>query len=275
MPAQLTQDVLGLFSGSLVGFSLGLVGGGGSILAVPLMVYLVGVPSAHVAIGTSALAVATNAAANLVSHARMGNVKWPCAVVFAASGVVGAFGGSSLSKIVDGQKLLALFAILMLIVAIIMFVRRSGAGKADVRLNRENLPRLLVIGLLTGALAGFFGIGGGFLIVPGLIAAAGMPIINAIGSSLVSVTAFGSDGGIELRGVGVRRLAPRHRLYCRRRRRWIDWRPHRQDPRRTTRRTEHDIRGRGFCGRDLHADSELCRLNCRKHITPRGENDRR
>ncbi len=196
MPAQLTQDVLGLFSGSLVGFSLGLVGGGGSILAVPLMVYLVGVPSAHVAIGTSALAVATNAAANLVSHARMGNVKWPCAAVFAASGVVGAFGGSSLSKIVDGQKLLALFAILMLIVAIIMFVRRSGAGKADVRLNRENLPRLLVIGLLTGALAGFFGIGGGFLIVPGLIAAAGMPIINAIGSSLVSVTAFGMTAAL-------------------------------------------------------------------------------
>ena len=196
MPAQLTQDVLGLFSGSLVGFSLGLVGGGGSILAVPLMVYLVGVPSAHVAIGTSALAVATNAAANLVSHARMGNVKWPCAVVFAASGVVGAFGGSSLSKIVDGQKLLALFAMLMLIVAIIMFVRRSGAGKADVRLNRENLPRLLVIGLFTGALAGFFGIGGGFLIVPGLIAAAGMPIINAIGSSLVSVTAFGTTAAL-------------------------------------------------------------------------------
>ena len=196
MPAQLTQDVLGLFSGSLVGFSLGLVGGGGSILAVPLMVYLVGVPSAHVAIGTSALAVATNAAANLVSHSRMGNVKWPCAVVFAASGVLGAFGGSSLSKIVDGQKLLALFAILMLIVAIVMFVRRSGAGKADVRLNRENFPRLLVIGLSTGALAGVFGIGGGFLIVPGLIAAAGMPIINAIGSSLVSVTAFGTTAAL-------------------------------------------------------------------------------
>ncbi len=196
MPAQLTQDVLGLFSGSLVGFSLGLVGGGGSILAVPLMVYLVGVPSAHVAIGTSALAVATNAAANLISHARMGNVKWPCAGVFAASGVVGAFGGSSLSKIVDGQKLLALFAILMLIVAIIMFVRRSGAGNADVRLTRQNFPRLLVIGLLTGALAGFFGIGGGFLIVPGLIAAAGMPIINAIGSSLVSVAAFGTTAAL-------------------------------------------------------------------------------
>ncbi|MBZ0147668.1 MAG: sulfite exporter TauE/SafE family protein, partial [Pseudorhodoplanes sp.] len=98
MSTQLMQDALGLFSGSLVGFSLGLVGGGGSILAVPLMIYLVGVPNAHVAIGTSALAVAVNAVANLVSHARMGNVKWRCAGVFAAAGVIGAFGGSSLSK---------------------------------------------------------------------------------------------------------------------------------------------------------------------------------
>ena len=115
-----------------------MVGGGGSIIAVPLMAYLVGVPSAHVAIGTSALAVAANAAANLVSHARMGTVKWRCAGVFAAAGVVGAFGGSSLSKIVDGPRLLALFAILMLIVAVAMFARRSGAGDAGVRLNREN-----------------------------------------------------------------------------------------------------------------------------------------
>ncbi len=108
MPAQMVQDALGTFSGSLVGFSLGLVGGGGSILAVPLMIYLVGVPSAHIAIGTSALAVAVNAAANVVSHARMGNVKWGCGGVFAAAGIVGAFGGSSLSKLVDGPRLLFL-----------------------------------------------------------------------------------------------------------------------------------------------------------------------
>lgn len=192
MAQDLIQDALGLLSGSFVGFSLGLVGGGGSILAVPLMFYLVGVASAHVAIGTSALAVAANAAANLVSHARKGTVKWRCAGVFAGAGVAGAFGGSSLSKIVDGPKLLALFAILMLVVAAVMFARRSSAGDANVRLNRENLPKLLLGGLMTGALSGFFGIGGGFLIVPGLMVATGMPIINAIGSSLVAVAAFGA-----------------------------------------------------------------------------------
>src|SRR5580698_10029835 len=109
-----TQSLLRLASGVLVGFSLGLVGGGGSILSVPLMIYLVGVTNVHVAIGTTAFAVAVNAAATLVSHARMGTVIWSCATTFALAGMIGAYGGSSLSKMVDGQKLLVLFAFLML-----------------------------------------------------------------------------------------------------------------------------------------------------------------
>jgi len=187
----LTQGALGLASGSLVGFSLGLVGGGGSILAVPLLVYLVGVSEPHAAIGTSAIAVAANAAANLANHARAGNVKWRCASVFAAAGVAGAFLGSTLGKIVEGQKLLALFSIVMMVVGALMLKGRSGEGEPSVRLNRENLPKLLAWGLATGALSGFFGIGGGFLIVPALIVATGMPILYAVGSSLVAVTAFG------------------------------------------------------------------------------------
>ncbi|MBR0880927.1 putative membrane protein YfcA [Bradyrhizobium japonicum] len=187
----LTQGALGLASGLLVGFSLGLVGGGGSILAVPLLVYLVGVSDPHVAIGTSAIAVAANAAVNLVNHARAGNVKWRCASVFALAGMAGAFLGSTLGKVIEGQKLLALFAIVMMAVGALMLKGRAGAGEPSVRLNRENLPKLLALGGLTGALSGFFGIGGGFLIVPALIAATGMPILYAVGSSLVAVTAFG------------------------------------------------------------------------------------
>jgi hypothetical protein len=187
----LTQGALGVASGSLVGFSLGLVGGGGSILAVPLLIYLVGVSDPHVAIGTSAIAVAANAAANLVNHARAGNVKWRCASVFALAGVAGAYLGSTLGKLVEGQKLLALFAVVMMVVGALMLKGRSGEGEPSVRLNRENLPKLLVWGLATGALSGFFGIGGGFLIVPALIVATGMPILYAVGSSLVAVTAFG------------------------------------------------------------------------------------
>lgn len=185
------QYLLGAFSGALVGFVLGLVGGGGSILAVPLMVYLVGVKNPHVAIGTSALAVAANAGLGLTNHARHGHVKWRCASVFAAAGVIGAAIGSTVGKSFDGQKLLFLFAIVMIVVGVLMLRRRSSVGNADVKLGRENFGKLIAYGFGTGIFSGFFGIGGGFLIVPGLIAASGMPLIYAVGSSLVAVTAFG------------------------------------------------------------------------------------
>lgn len=185
------QYALGALSGSVVGFSLGLVGGGGSILAVPLMVYLVGVTNPHVAIGTSALAVAANAATGLVSHARARTVKWRCGGMYAAAGVLGALAGSSAGKAFDGQRLLFLFAIVMVVVGIVMLRGRNAVGVEGAQCNRENAPKVLGYGLGTGIFSGFFGIGGGFLIVPGLIAATSMPIINAVGTSLVAVTAFG------------------------------------------------------------------------------------
>jgi uncharacterized protein len=185
------QYLLGAGSGVLVGFVLGLVGGGGSILAVPLMVYLVGVQNPHVAIGTSAFAVAVNAATGLANHARAGTVKWRCAAMFAAAGVAGAFAGSTAGKAFDGQKLLFLFAIVMVVVGIMMLRGRGRSSNPDVACNRQNAPKVLGFGAGTGAFSGFFGIGGGFLIVPGLVASTGMPMINAIGSSLVAVTAFG------------------------------------------------------------------------------------
>ncbi len=187
--------LLAVLSGSAVGFTLGLVGGGGSILAVPLLVYVVGVPNAHVAIGTSAIAVAISAAANLAGHARAGTVKWPCALVFAMAGVVGAAAGAQLGKMVDGTRLLAAFGTLMIVIGLLLLRARKSGGDPDVTLTaasvRRLLPWLIGIGFLVGLLSGFFGIGGGFLVVPGLIGATAMPLINAIGSSLVAVTAFG------------------------------------------------------------------------------------
>lgn len=197
------QYLLGALSGGLVGFSLGMFGGGGSILAVPLMVYVVGVPSAHMAIGTSAFAVAANAFANVVSHARLGTVKWRCAGIYSAAGILGAFLGSSLGKIVDGRHLLVLFALLMLVVGALMFTSRGRGGDPAAQCTRENAPAVVGYGTLTGAFAGFFGIGGGFLIVPGLIASTGMPIINAIGSSLVAITAFGLTTALNYAASGL------------------------------------------------------------------------
>lgn len=185
------QYGLGVLSGSLVGFSLGLVGGGGSILAVPLMVYVIGVPDPHVAIGTSALAVAANAGTGLASHARAGTVNWRCGLLYALSGVLGAILGSTLGKAFNGQRLLFLFAIIMLVVGALMLRGRKDQGVAGAICDRRNAPRLLGYGFGSGLFSGFFGIGGGFLIVPGLIAATRMPIISAVGTSLVAVFAFG------------------------------------------------------------------------------------
>jgi uncharacterized membrane protein YfcA len=191
-----TISLLAAGSGSIVGLVLGLVGGGGSILAVPLLVYVVGVSSPHVAIGTSALAVSVSALGNLAGHWRAGNVKWRCAAVFAGAGVLGVAAGSSAAKALDGEKLLALFGVVMVIVGGLMLRRREEPGDPDVHLTsetaRELLPLLLGIGFGVGLFSGFFGIGGGFLIVPGLILATGMPLIFAIGTSLVAVAVFGA-----------------------------------------------------------------------------------
>ncbi|MEZ5829081.1 MAG: sulfite exporter TauE/SafE family protein [Hyphomicrobiales bacterium] len=195
MPLGLVPVAMLLGSGALVGIMLGLIGGGGSILAVPLLVYLVGVPSAHGAIGTAAVAVALNAASGLATHARLGTVKWRCAMVFTAAGVAGAFAGAALGKRLEGAELLAMFGVLMVGVGTYMLTVRPKASGQDVRLTPESaaylLPRLLLFGSGVGLLSGFFGIGGGFLIVPGLVLATGMALQNAIGTSLFAVTAFG------------------------------------------------------------------------------------
>ena len=207
----------------------------------------------HIAIGTSAVAVALNAAANLAMHARAGSVKWRCAGVFAAAGVVGALAGSTLGKMMDGQKLLALFAVLMMVVGGLMLRDRGRTGDPAVSLSRENLPKLVGLGLAAGLLSGFFGIGGGFLIVPSLMLAAGMTILNAVASSLVSVTAFGLTTAGNYAWSGL-----------------VDW-PLGRDfrRRRLARRTagcarrkiagaapwcvDGDFRDTDFCGRALHA----------------------
>lgn len=184
-----------LISGGVIGLILGLVGGGGSILAVPLLIYVVGVGSPHAAIGTAAVAVTVNALGSLIGHARAGRVKWRCAAVFAVSGIVGAALGAELGKAFDGKRLLVLFGLLMIGVGLSMLRTRRTAEAPDVRLTRDSaavlLPRLVPIGLGVGLAAGFFGIGGGFLIVPGLILATAMPLPYAIGTSLMVVSALG------------------------------------------------------------------------------------
>jgi len=191
----LLEPLLAVLCGGLVGFALGLLGGGGSILATPLLLYVIGL-GPHQAIGTGALAVSASAFTNFATHFRAGNVRWRSAGLFAIIGMFGAFIGSELGKSFDGKKLLFLFAILMMVVSIRMFRSKASVSLQDVPTgyrycNRRSIPKIAGSAMAVGVLSGFFGIGGGFLIVPALLFATGMPMLFAVGSSLLAVGGFG------------------------------------------------------------------------------------
>ncbi len=186
MPA---PDLIAAGCGVFVGFSLGLIGGGGSILATPMLLYLVGVPP-HVAIGTGAFAVSVNAFANFAAHARARTVRWAPGLLFALAGTLGSLLGSTVGKAVDGRHLILAFAFMMIAVGALM-LRPARAAKAPEPMGAKVAARVAGVGFGVGLLSGFFGIGGGFLIVPGLMFATGMPMINAVGTSLFAVGTFG------------------------------------------------------------------------------------
>lgn len=192
-PAKLMEALLlALLGGLLVGLLLTLLGGGGSVLATPWLIYVVGVADTHAAIATSAAAVAVNAATGLLAQAKAGRVKWPCASVFAVAGLLGSVLGARLAMTIDGDQLIRAFGAAMIAIALSMLIPRKSEGNPGVRLTPIMVWRLAPVGLAAGLAAGFFGIGGGFLIAPGLMAATGMTLANASASSLVSVTLFGS-----------------------------------------------------------------------------------
>ncbi|WP_054857268.1 sulfite exporter TauE/SafE family protein [Vulcanisaeta sp. JCM 16159] len=211
----LIQYVLSIISGILVGFSLGLIGGGGSILAVPLFLYFVGLDTipdaAHIAIGTTALAVGLNAYINSYMHLRKKNVAPRVGGIFAGVGLVGSLIGAYLGHITPGTDLLTYFAIAMIVLGIYMAIRKEStqAGTADEvnhvvnafkkcpGLTTSTAIKVAIFGFIVGLVSGYFGIGGGFLIVPSLMFSAGLCITRAIGTSLLSVGTFGVASGAE------------------------------------------------------------------------------
>ena len=186
--------VLGLVIGALVG----LLGGGGSILAVPALVYAAG-QSLPQTIATSLLVVGITAVVALLPRLRTGQVAWRIAILFGAAGAATAFAGAAVNRLLPDDVVLALFAALMIGAGIRMLQERPTAGAACAvdggPVNwRRCLPRTLAGGLVVGFLTGLLGVGGGFLIIPVLVLVLGLPMTTAIGTSLV-IVALNSAAG--------------------------------------------------------------------------------
>lgn len=177
-----------------MGFVLGLLGGGGSIMAVPILVYLVGM-SEKVGIATSLLVVGATSAIAAGFHARAGNVAWRTGLIFGGFAMLGAYLGGQLARFIPGEVLLGAFALVMLVSAGMMLRRKKQADEpSDAEHVRPALLRLIPMGLGVGLLTGMVGAGGGFVIVPALVVLAGMPMRRAIGTSL-AVIALNSFAG--------------------------------------------------------------------------------
>lgn len=168
----------------LIGVSLGLLGGGGSILTTPILMYALGV-EAKPAIATSLLVVGVTSIAGVVQHARAGNVAWKTGLGFGAGGMAGAYAGGFIAAWFSAKVLLLLFAGMMVATAIAMFRGREDHGSAE--LARHPLWKIVAEGVVVGVVTGLVGAGGGFLVVPALALLGGLPMQKAVGTSLLVI----------------------------------------------------------------------------------------
>jgi uncharacterized protein len=192
--------LLTLVLSGFVGVSLGLLGGGGSILMLPILRYVVGMEP-HPAIALSLLVVAATSAGALIPHARRGVVRWRIGGLFGIAGMAGAYLAGGLARFVPPVALLVGFGLLMLVAAFAM-LRKSSANAPDTpapaqgsKDGRLSLPKVLAEGFVVGSVTGLVGAGGGFLVVPALTLLGGLPMPAAIGTSLL-VIALKSTAGL-------------------------------------------------------------------------------
>jgi uncharacterized protein len=183
---------LELVLGFAIGLSLGLLGGGGSILTVPALVYFIG-QTPHAAVTTSLAIVGANSLMGASFHRAQGTLDWTVALVFGGAGMLVAYFASGISKMLPPAVLLIAFALLMLVIGIVMLVRRKSVDNA----TRAARPLWIVLasGAGVGLLTGVLGVGGGFLIVPALVMLVGLPMQAAVGTSLI-VIAMNSLAGL-------------------------------------------------------------------------------
>jgi uncharacterized membrane protein YfcA len=168
----------------VIGVSLGLLGGGGSILTVPILIYALGVEEKS-AIASSLLVVGATSAVAAIQHARAGNVVWRVSLIFAAAGMGGAYLGGQLARFIPASVLLVLFAVIMFGTAFAMWRGRKATQARPA--GPLPVPKIVLEGLVVGVVTGLVGAGGGFLVVPALALLGGLPMAQAVGSSLVVI----------------------------------------------------------------------------------------
>lgn len=189
--------VIALALAALVGVSLGLLGGGGSILTVPILTYVLGMEPRE-AIAASLFIVGATSAVSMIGHARAGRVRWKTGALFGIAGMIGAFAGGILGGFIPGAVLMILFAAMMIITATAMIRGRKDRGTSTHESDHQRpILRILIDGLLVGAATGLVGAGGGFLIVPALNLLGGLPMAIAVGTSLlvIAMKSFAGLGG--------------------------------------------------------------------------------
>jgi uncharacterized membrane protein YfcA len=178
----------------VVGISLGMLGGGGSILTVPILVYVAGL-DAKVAIAASLFVVGVTSLAGMLSHARQGRVKWRTGLVFGLAGMVGAYSAGLVGGHLPGNVLLIAFAIMMVATSLAMLRGRRTTPAHLASDGELPVKRIVVDGLVVGVVTGLVGAGGGFLVVPALVLLGGLPMSVAVGTSLL-VIAMKSFAGL-------------------------------------------------------------------------------
>ncbi len=186
MTIALPTLLLGLTLAILIGLSLGLLGGGGSILTVPILVYALGLET-HLAIATSLLVVGATSLAALIPHARSGRVRWKTGFLFGGMSMVGAFAAGRVAHYIPGVILLLAFGAMMVVTAVAMMRKgKKPPAQADPDAERSYV-KILVEGLVVGAVTGLVGAGGGFLVVPALVLLGGLQMREAVGTSLLVI----------------------------------------------------------------------------------------
>lgn len=179
---------LTLLLGAVIGISLGALGGGGSILTVPALVYVLG-ESARSATTASLVIVGVTSVVGAIGHARAGHVRWRAGLAFGLVGVAASYAGTALNHQVDSNMLLLAFAVLMLVAAAAM-LRRAPAAEPAAEATAGSVGtavKVIAAGLVVGFLTGFLGVGGGFVIVPALVMALAFPMPVAVGTSLLVI----------------------------------------------------------------------------------------